>query len=104
VKSAHLFLHQNLRRYNLYCSYLLGGHGPFNGFHFHQSFGSNISLTFDDGPDNKATLEISRFIKMNGIQGTFFVLSNKVLENPKLIRTLDEDGHVIGNHTYDHPR
>jgi len=104
VKSIHLHLYQRLKRYYLSCSYLLGGYSRYNGFHFRPCFGKNISLTFDDGPDKEATLEISNFLKKNGVQATFVVLGKKVLENPEIIRSLDADGHVIGNHTYDHPR
>ena len=104
LKLKHLPLYQKIKRYYLYWAYRLSGFSKYNGFHFHQCFGRKISLTFDDGPDEKATLEVSRFLKKNGIQATFFVLGKKVFENPEIIRSLDADGHVIGNHTYDHPR
>ena len=98
------FFRQKIYQLYLRCSYRLGGYRQYSGFHFHQRFGKSLSLTFDDGPDPEATLVVSNFLKKNNIQATFFVVGEKVLENPEIIRSLDADGHLIGNHTYDHPR
>lgn len=60
-----------------------------------------VYLTFDDGPSNitPAVLEILR--KQN-VKATFFVLGQQAKSHPELINAIWEQGHVIGNHTYNH--
>jgi peptidoglycan-N-acetylglucosamine deacetylase len=63
-----------------------------------------LALTFDDGPGAR-TLELSRFLAERGIPAAFFV-NGRNLHGPNseaILRTLVEDGHVIGNHTETHP-
>lgn len=59
-------------------------------------------LTFDDGPDNKNTLAILDILKANGIHGTFYVTGKMCEENPTVLKRIFEEGHAIGNHSYDH--
>lgn len=60
-----------------------------------------VYLTFDDGP-SKRTPEVLDILKKEGIKATFFVLGEQVERNPKLAKRMIEEGHSIGNHTYDH--
>src|SRR5215210_2456240 len=64
--------------------------------------GGRIALTFDDGPDRQTTPPILDELRQHDIEATFFVLGSKVKENPDLLRRIVEEGHTIGNHTYDH--
>jgi len=60
-----------------------------------------VALTFDDGPGPQ-TPEVLRFLARHHIHATFFELGiQAVLFGDLVRRTLDE-GHVIGDHTYDH--
>lgn len=61
-----------------------------------------FSLTFDDGPDPRHTLAISRILAERGHRGTFFVLGRAVRAHPELIRQLSLDGHEIACHGDDH--
>ena len=44
----------------------------------------------------------SREKKKRGVKATFFVLGRNVKKYPKLVKRISEEGHLIGNHTYDH--
>jgi peptidoglycan/xylan/chitin deacetylase (PgdA/CDA1 family) len=64
--------------------------------------GGKISLTFDDGPDPRITPLILDTLREHHIKATFFVVGRQVEENPGLLRQIVDEGHTIGNHTYDH--
>ncbi len=61
-----------------------------------------IFLTFDDGPNNETTPIILDVLKENGINATFFLVANKIVEAPLIVRRLIKEGHSIGNHSLDH--
>lgn len=62
-----------------------------------------LTLTFDDGPGPR-TAELSRYLKQEGIQGTFFIQGSAAAAYPEVLKQLHEDGHLLANHTYTHPR
>ncbi|MDQ4126412.1 MAG: polysaccharide deacetylase family protein [Actinomycetota bacterium] len=64
--------------------------------------GGKVALTFDDGPDPRATPLILDVLREYGLKATFFVVGRQVAEHPELLRRIVEEGHTIGNHTYDH--
>ncbi len=64
--------------------------------------GNRVALTFDDGPDPRTTPLILDKLRGRGVEATFFVVGRQVAENPGLLRRIVEEGHAIGNHTYDH--
>ena len=61
-----------------------------------------IALTFDDGPNEKSTGRLLDGLKERGIKATFFLIGEYAKENPDLVKRMDEEGHLIGNHTYHH--
>lgn len=61
-----------------------------------------VSLTFDDGPDPEWTPKILDLLKAKGINATFFVIGSKAIAHPELIRRILDEGHEIGNHTFNH--
>jgi peptidoglycan/xylan/chitin deacetylase (PgdA/CDA1 family) len=61
-----------------------------------------ISLTFDDGPEENFTPVILDCLKRNNIKACFFVIGSKVSAFPQLVKRMDQEGHIIGNHTYNH--
>lgn len=61
-----------------------------------------IALTFDDGPNKKYTEEILDLLKLHHAKATFFVIGYNVKTNPELLRREFNEGHEIGNHTYQH--
>ncbi|PWI56949.1 polysaccharide deacetylase family protein [Sulfoacidibacillus thermotolerans] len=62
-----------------------------------------IALTFDDGPDNLYTPKILAILKEKKVRATFFVLGLHVRKYPIITRQIARAGHVLGNHSYDHP-
>ena len=62
-----------------------------------------IYLTFDAGYENGNTAPILDALKKHNAPATFFVVGTFVKENPDLVRRMNEEGHIVGNHTYSHP-
>ena len=62
----------------------------------------NISLTFDDGPDEVMTPKILDILKEHDIKATFFLIGKKAKKFPELVARIVEEGHIIGGHTWKH--
>ena len=65
---------------------------------------SQIALTFDDGPNEPFTSRILDILKQHDVKATFFMIGQNVERSIEVCRRLVEEGHVIGNHSYFHPR
>lgn len=61
-----------------------------------------IALTFDDGPHPFYTEQLLDGLKERGVHATFFVTGEHAKLHPDVIRRMQEEGHLIGNHTYSH--
>jgi len=61
-----------------------------------------ICLTFDDGPCPPYTEQILDTLKKENVKATFFMLGYNAQRYPALARRVVEEGHAIGNHTYNH--
>ena len=61
-----------------------------------------VALTFDDGPHPVYTKKLLDGLKEKNVHATFFVVVKNIPGNEELIRRMDQEGHLIGNHTYDH--
>lgn len=59
-------------------------------------------LTFDDGPNETATPFVLEQLKKYNATATFFCVGSNVMQHPALYSQLMNDGHVTGNHTYNH--
>ena len=62
----------------------------------------HVALTFDDGPDPKATPPILDALDTLGWQATFFCLGSQVRRSPDLTRELVRRGHEIAVHGDSH--
>lgn len=62
-----------------------------------------IYLTFDAGYENGNTVPILDALKKHHVPATFFVVGNFLKENPDLVKRMQQEGHIVGNHTYTHP-
>ncbi|MFH8621076.1 polysaccharide deacetylase family protein [Streptomyces vietnamensis] len=65
--------------------------------------GRSMVLTFDDGPDPRYTPGILETLRHYDCRAMFFVCGEMAVENQDLLREMDADGHVVGNHTWSHP-
>ena len=63
-----------------------------------------LALTYDDGPNDAATLRLLDVLARHDVKATFFVLGRFVAECPRIVRAVADAGHVLGNHSWDHPR
>lgn len=62
-----------------------------------------IYLTFDEGYENGYTTTILDTLKEKDVVATFFVTMPYVKQNPDLIKRMIDEGHIVGNHTVNHP-
>lgn len=61
-----------------------------------------IALTFDDGPHPYYTEQLLKGLKERNVKATFFITGQNVEAYPEIVKEIYEDGHLIGNHTYNH--
>jgi peptidoglycan/xylan/chitin deacetylase (PgdA/CDA1 family) len=61
-----------------------------------------VALTFDDGPNLGATRKIMAILDAHDVKGTFFEVGKAIDADPQITRALYDDGHLLGNHSYNH--
>ena len=59
-----------------------------------------IAITFDDGPHPVYTKQLLDGLLERKVKATFFVTGEQAENYPELIERMDEEGHLIGNHTF----
>jgi peptidoglycan-N-acetylglucosamine deacetylase len=60
------------------------------------------ALTFDDGPHPEWTPRLLDILAARGAKATFFVVGEAVRAHPELTARIRDEGHALGNHTWDH--
>jgi peptidoglycan/xylan/chitin deacetylase (PgdA/CDA1 family) len=66
--------------------------------------GGDLALTFDDGPNDPHTLRLLDVLGKHDVKATFFLIGRYVRQRPDIAQEIARRGHVIGNHTFTHPR
>ena len=61
-----------------------------------------LHLTFDDSPTPEFTFWILNLLEKLNIKATFFCVGESAERYPKIILSILDKGHQIGNHTYSH--
>lgn len=61
-----------------------------------------IYLTFDDGPVPEVTPFVLDELRRHDVKATFFCVGDNVRKYPFLFNRILEEGHTVGNHTYNH--
>jgi peptidoglycan/xylan/chitin deacetylase (PgdA/CDA1 family) len=61
-----------------------------------------ISLTFDDGPAPNLTPKILDLLAEHHVRATFFMTGVNAALYPDLVKRAHDEGHTIGNHSWDH--
>ncbi len=61
-----------------------------------------IYLTFDDGPSAKNTARILDILAEKQVKATFFTVGYYVNRYPQLVLRMQEEGHLVGCHSYTH--
>lgn len=60
-----------------------------------------VYLTFDDGP-SKLTSQVLDILDKENVKATFFALGEQAQAHPALVKRIVQDGHTLGNHSYNH--
>ena len=61
-----------------------------------------VYLTFDDGPIPVVTPWVVDLLERYGIKATFFMVGDNVRKHPQEYQLVIENGHRVGNHTFNH--
>jgi peptidoglycan-N-acetylglucosamine deacetylase len=64
---------------------------------------NRVALTFDNGPDERATALVLDALGRADVRATFFVVGSRITAaGMRLLRRAVDEGHLIGNHTWSH--
>ena len=61
-----------------------------------------LFLTFDAGYENGSTEKILDTLKEQQVPAAFFLVGNYIEKNADLVRRMEAEGHIVGNHTMHH--
>lgn len=75
----------------------------YDAFYVGDTAKKTIYLTFDCGYENGNTEKILDALKKHKAQGAFFVVGNFLETAPEIVKRMQAEGHLVGNHTYHHP-
>src|SRR5262249_50715992 len=69
----------------------------------HGTDARQMALTFDDGPNDPHTLHLLDVLARHQARATFFLIGKYIRLRPEIARAISDAGHLIGNHTFNHP-
>jgi len=75
----------------------------YNSYYIGDTDEKVIYLTFDAGFENGYTPTILDTLKKHNIKAAFFLVGNYLEKEPELVKRIVKEGHIVGNHTYNHP-
>lgn len=75
----------------------------YDGIYMGNNNNKKIYLTFDEGYENGYTATILDTLKEKNVTAAFFVTMPYVKQNEALIQRMIDEGHIVGNHTVNHP-
>jgi len=61
-----------------------------------------VYLTFDDGPDPTFTPQILTILEKEQSRASFFVIGQKAQQYPEIIQQMNQSGHTVGIHSFEH--
>jgi len=61
-----------------------------------------LYLTFDDGPIPEVTPWVLDQLEQYDAKATFFCVGDNIRKYPDVFRQVREEGHAVGNHTFNH--
>lgn len=64
---------------------------------------NEVALTYDDGPNDAATMQLLEILARYNARATFFMIGQFVRQRPEIVRSVRDAGHLVGNHTMTHP-
>lgn len=75
----------------------------YDGYYLGNTTEKVMYLTFDEGYENGYTAKILDVLKATGTPAAFFVTGPYIENEPELVKRMVEEGHIVGNHTVNHP-
>ncbi|WP_082235049.1 delta-lactam-biosynthetic de-N-acetylase [Halobacillus massiliensis] len=85
----------------------VGRYGPmveeYDGFYADKSGDKMVYFTFDNGYEQGYTGKVLDVLKEQQVPATFFVTGHYINSAPELVKRMNEEGHLIGNHSWSHP-
>ena len=80
----------------------------YDGYYIDHNHGDDdqdkvVYLTFDAGYENGNIEKILDVLAQKKVSGAFFILGNLVKSNLPLVKRMSQEGHLVCNHTYNHP-
>jgi peptidoglycan-N-acetylmuramic acid deacetylase len=77
--------------------------GKYDAVFIKENAEGKLYLTFDEGYENGYTTKILDTLQEKNVPAVFFVTYDYASKNPDLIKRMIDEGHVVGNHSYNHP-
>lgn len=62
-----------------------------------------LYLTFDNGYENGYTKSVLDTLKKENVPAAFFITGHYLKSAPDLVKRMNKEGHIIGNHSWHHP-
>lgn len=75
----------------------------FNSYFIAPEGNKKIYITFDAGYEAGYTPKILGVLEKHNVKATFFVVGTLMKSNPELIKQIDDEGHIVANHSMHHP-
>lgn len=73
----------------------------FHNFYWN-TVNNKVLLTFDDGPIPESTEIILSALSKHKIKALFFCVGENLKKYPSITKNILDEGHTIGNHTFNH--
>ncbi len=61
-----------------------------------------VAITYDDGVDEILTPQLLDLLDQYGAKASFFVVGERAVKHPDIVRDIVKRGHTIGNHSMCH--
>ena len=74
-----------------------------DGAYLDRDGGKVLYLTFDAGYENGYTPQILDILREQQVPAAFFLVGDYLERNADLVRRMADEGHIVGNHTMNHP-
>lgn len=75
----------------------------YDGYFLGDTNNKVIYLTFDEGYENGYTEKILDVLKETEVPAAFFVVKPYITQNPDIIKRMNDEGHLVCNHSSHHP-
>nr|WP_244504276.1 delta-lactam-biosynthetic de-N-acetylase [Salibacterium halotolerans] len=75
----------------------------YNGYFIGNPENKTLYLTFDNGYEEGYTEDILDVLKEKDVPAAFFVTGHYLNSAPELVQRMEEEGHIVGNHSWSHP-